>query len=393
MEIGSSVLSIGDCRRAPGNAGPSFRAQVDGEELEIEFSGDCQVTAIGSLYLAIALLDAMATGRSLYLDASLPVNARLMANLPALQGIYCTWNSGLKRVPVEAASVVESVVQPGGMSFFSGGVDSNYTLARHSDSITHLVTLNSFEGARERSDWEVFTDIQGRVAKRAGKQLVCVSGNFGQFGRRRGIIRPFQHGLDMGGVASALGFGVTYIPSSTSCDCIIPWGSHPVSDPLWGGGDQRIVHDGLERRRLEKLAGIGDQRYLLDHLQVCWESAHDNCGQCAKCIRTMVGLKLLGLRSGALPELQSYALANSMWISDDGAVPYFRDIAMEAAARGEAELEKLMRRKLWRYAVRSNASGLLTLLVPGPPGSLVRRWLHGKQNGAWITMSSVNREF
>ncbi|MBN7796852.1 hypothetical protein [Parahaliea mediterranea] len=387
-----SVLQIGACRATSKDNGTSYCARIDGEDVNIEFHGNCQVTAIGSLYLAVSLLQAMATGRPIHIDESLPVNARLMANLARIQGIFSSWNHGLKPVPVEAAAVVETAVQPGGISFFSGGVDSNYTLHREMDSITHLVALNSFEGTFARSDWEAFTQTQGRIAQQAGKQLVCVTGDYGPFCRKRGIVRYFQHGLDLCGVASALGFGVSYIPTSMTFDWIFPWGSHPVSDPLWGGNDQKIVHHGLERR-LEKLASIAQQQYLLDNLQVCWQSAHDNCGQCVKCLRTMVGLKLLGLRSQSLPELADYALAGEMWIGNEAAVPFFRDIAMEAAERGELELEKMMRRKLWRYTVRHHGGILLDLLAPRPMKKTVRRLVHGKQNQAWITMSEVNPGF
>jgi hypothetical protein len=80
----------------------------------------------------------------------------------------------------------------------------------------------------------------------------------------------------------------------------MPWGSHPLVDPLWSTGTVEIVHDGCEATRSDKAARIATSETALRHLRVCWgyREAYDrgiyNCGHCAKCLRTQVDLYLAG---------------------------------------------------------------------------------------------------
>ena len=51
----------------------------------------------------------------------------------------------------------------------------------------------------------------------------------------------------------------------------------------------------MELNRVERLALISQYPVLLDNIRVCWmDSAAYNCGQCEKCLRTMVALEGLG---------------------------------------------------------------------------------------------------
>ena len=67
----------------------------------------------------------------------------------------------------------------------------------------------------------------------------------------------------------------------------------------------RLIHDGAVTRG-EKLTFIKDSAVALDNLRVCFQVGHDrvNCGECEKCLRTMVGLYLEGAleRCTTLPD-------------------------------------------------------------------------------------------
>jgi hypothetical protein len=51
-----------------------------------------------------------------------------------------------------------------------------------------------------------------------------------------------------------------------------------------------VTHLGAELRRNLKLEALLDEPLVQRHLRVCWENraAKGNCGECEKCVRTMV---------------------------------------------------------------------------------------------------------
>jgi hypothetical protein len=53
-----------------------------------------------------------------------------------------------------------------------------------------------------------------------------------------------------------------------------------------------VTHVGAEQRRAMKLAALVDEEVVQRHLRVCWENrtATGNCGECEKCVRTMLAL-------------------------------------------------------------------------------------------------------
>ena len=68
-----------------------------------------------------------------------PVSATLLACLPAIQDIYQAWVPDARRVSVQAAEVIDDCDQRGGIvsgsaSFFSGGVDSLFTLIKNRET-------------------------------------------------------------------------------------------------------------------------------------------------------------------------------------------------------------------------------------------------------------------
>jgi hypothetical protein len=99
----------------------------------------------------------------------------------------------------------------------------------------------------------------------------------------------------LGAVALLLSplFSRVYIPSSHDYSQLVPWGTHPLVDPLWSTDDLEVVHDGCEATRLEKTALIASHDVALRHLWVCW-GGRFNCGDCNKCQRTILALQALG---------------------------------------------------------------------------------------------------
>lgn len=75
-----------------------------------------------------------------------------------------------------------------------------------------------------------------------------------------------------------------------------PWGSHPLIDNNVKWADIRVVHNGYELGRTEKVAYMKSSLQLLSYLRVCYSSLSSyNCEHCEKCLRTIVGLILNGI--------------------------------------------------------------------------------------------------
>ena len=75
-----------------------------------------------------------------------------------------------------------------------------------------------------------------------------------------------------------------------------PWGSRWDVDPQFSSATLQIQHFGAEFGRVEKLQSIAHEDLVRRYLRVCWEnrSSDSNCGQCEKCVRTMLILEACG---------------------------------------------------------------------------------------------------
>lgn len=64
------------------------------------------------------------------------------------------------------------------------------------------------------------------------------------------------------------------------------------SMPLLGSDNLEIVPAGLSMTRVEKTIFLSDFKPAYDNLMVCW-AGHKSCGECDKCIRTLVALDFI----------------------------------------------------------------------------------------------------
>ena len=242
------------------------------------------------------------------------ISAKLHAALDTIQTILTQWWSELHRVPVSATprGADDSVTSiPGtSASFFSGGVDSFYTCLKHAGEtgspqaprLTHLVHMEGVEKPLEQSvDVTSLRDDLRRAADHYGLDLVFGRTNIRSVFPLSWSMYYHGAGLSSIGLSLAAGFRRILIPSTHSFRHLLPWGSHPLLDPLWSTERLEIVHDGCEVTRVEKTASIASDPFALQQLRVCLRNraGPGNCGRCKKCIRTMVTLAALGALSQA----------------------------------------------------------------------------------------------
>lgn len=233
-----------------------------------------------------------------------PLDRTTRANLPRLQALVAEhWPElPLRPVRVEASDATPS---PGGDRigvFFSGGVDSLYTLLTNRDRVDDLILLRGFDiGLEPELDdvWEEVVAAGREVAAETGTRLIPVRTN----------IRPLLEGLrchwgvSHGAALAHVGLLLQpwlreiYIASSFDIEHVSPWGSHPETDPLWSTDTLRFIHHGIETNRLGKIRSISASPVALRTLRVCNNvQLHGtyNCGRCYKCLPTMLALDIAG---------------------------------------------------------------------------------------------------
>jgi hypothetical protein len=138
---------------------------------------------------------------------------------------------------------------------------------------------------------------------------------------------------------------------------LFPWGSHPFLDPLWSTEWCELVHSGCEADRPAKARFIADRHpALLKHVRVCWQDGRTtNCGQCEKCLRTMVDFQIAGVTEHcdslprtidpvAIRRLKLSAAALPFWthVQDCQSLPpSIRDAARKAVADSRVSITPL----------------------------------------------------
>ena len=256
----------------------------------------------------LTLLPAMKKGVPIALPGDL--SPRLLTSSADIQAIFRLWNPSYEAVALDARRRAPDGAQASGVGcFFSAGVDSFYTAVKHQDEITHLIYLRTgFDRTEPAADENLRA-----AAEELGKPLIELETNVRPIANAFAV--EFADYSSAPLAAAALLFQSTFekvfIASSFSYLALTRWGSHPLIDPLWSTESLEFVHDGCEATRPMKLAMLADNDVAMRRLRVCHRTGVDgaggatvNCGECPKCIRTMINLRAAGAagRCATLPD-------------------------------------------------------------------------------------------
>jgi hypothetical protein len=368
------MMKVTDIRLQSTDTTQELSATIDGFHLWYRFPAGYRISTRGDTFLAAALLPAMRAGETLVIEGA-PVSRTLLRGIAKIQEIFHVWNPDFKIIDVHAETDEAELGNAGVSSFFSGGVDGTYTFLRHAEEISHLVFI---KGVDIQIDNDALFDAalanNRRFADAYGKTLLAVETNIRRFCHPRGVPWGSTYcGSGLASVALALGFSRTYVASSMTFADLIPWGTHPLLDPLWSTEATTMVHDGAEARRSEKLREISRSRQALDILRVCWQDAGYNCGRCEKCVRTMVALRLLKLSSPNFPPLTSLEPLRRMRVVVDSDVMEFEDNLVLARQTGDHEVAAAIEKIIRRYRLRTLFVDLDTQLTAGRMKRAFRR--------------------
>ena len=266
-------------------------------------------------WLVAMLPHALPTGETIVSD--IPADAALLENLKGLIAVWCEWYPQYLpptiRAPV-APLILDTSPNPKSAVFFSGGVDSWFTVLRHAPEresaaigrVDDLITVHGFDIPLDaRNEFEKLHATLARGAQALDRPLIVVRTNL----RRNGSLWVkgwgwLTNGAGLASVALILEkrYGKVLIGSSYPYGSLFPWGSHPMTDCLFSTRALAVKQDGASFNRTEKTALVARHAIALAHLHVCWKNgAASNCGICPKCIRTMATLQLLGAYETANP--------------------------------------------------------------------------------------------
>jgi len=306
---------------------------------------------------ALALVPAMKKGQSLTVEGAFVEG--LESQIGRFQEIFSCWYPEFQNITVSAtggARAADTKPVAGAAVFFSGGVDSLFTLLKHQEEITHAIFVHGCDIPLERESHRAMVSERLKEACREFRLvLIEVETNLLAFSDPKAHWGYHYHGSALAAIAmmASASFGKVFIGSTAMWRDLYPWGSHPLTDPLWSIPELEIVHDGCEARRVDKLQLLSTDDRALRHLRVCWENEEDayNCGRCEKCLRTMVGLRLVG----ALDRCPVFAVPLDLEVVRMLRFPrgshHWEDMLQRAEVAGDdAELADAM-----RVAVRRNA--------------------------------------
>lgn len=250
----------------------------------------------------LAILAAMRTGNDLRVEGAL--SETFLQGVKQYIEIFTRAFPDFKPIKIVSASTYNAEVSDPPSkrcaSFFSGGVDSFYTLFKGAGEITDIIYIHGFDVRLDDIARRAAIDkMASNVATELGITYRAVESNMGKVLQDFGSWPAHSHGLALIAVARLMAGTLkeVRIPSSFSIAEQKPWGSWLLTDPLFSDERMQIMHDACEARRMDKVKSLAREPLFLRHVRVCWERVDgmSNCCQCEKCMRTMTSLSIIGV--------------------------------------------------------------------------------------------------
>jgi hypothetical protein len=342
-------------------------ATVNGKELFFESEGT-ELDAAPEAFASALLPDAVDAGVRLVSEAPLdPIWIRNAAR------VLRVWN-GWWGTPAQAEAVLVAATDGRNHApapradvglCFTLGVDSFYTLLRSTWNVSRLIIAHGYDvKLGDETRMAAIRESLEQVARVTGASPAIVRTNLREHPAVGWENWPRTHG----GPLAALGhvcrdtIGELLISATKPYYADAPWGSHWETDPGWSSARVRVSHVGAERRRNDKLAAMLDEPLVQQHLRVCWENRAPagNCGECEKCLRTMLVLE----SHGRLDDFPVFPDRSSLGACIDALPAAIPDVVPVYATA----LAKIRDRRL-----RSAVERLIERSLPSPGPPRVRR--------------------
>lgn len=366
-------MRVTGVRVIPGEHAVRVEASVLDQVLFWEVPHHASFERRGEPFLTALLPVAMQRGTAVELPDELPVDAAFVANLDQLQVIFARWFPELRPVAIRASLAPRQVPTRGRATGYSGGIDSSYTLDVLGSRIDSALLIDGIEFRTDHP--ELFEGVRSTLAEALsgrGLTLITARTNVKTFGRELGLKWSVALGSALASTVHAVGFAQYHIAASNSWENLRPFGSHPLTDPLWSSAATQIEHHGAEFNRVDKIAYLADVPDLFDHLRVCFQGTAYNCGHCHKCLMTMSGLRAVGATSAALPRLDDPRLLRTLDIAHDGHLLDWTEMFLPGLEQRDPEFHRELSRLVQRYRWRRVLRNLDEVMTKGR----IRRLMH-----------------
>jgi hypothetical protein len=249
------------------------------------------VEAIGSAFA----IPAATTGRKLAVES--PADLVWLDNARQAQAIAARW-WGYAPTGITAAPGPVTPALPSGRHTalcFTCGVDSFYSLLHGNHQVAHLMFVLGYDiELTDRPRAQAAETSVRRVAAGVGIKASVIRTNLRTHKAFRATNWEHTHGGALAAIGHLASDEVDRLLIAASYPRVFdrPWGSHWALDRFWSSSRLAVTHVGAEKWRAEKLVALMHEPLVHQHLRVCWEnrSPIGNCGQCEKCLRTMLVL-------------------------------------------------------------------------------------------------------
>lgn len=243
----------------------------------------------------------------------------------------------------------------GSAAFFSGGLDAVHTLVNHLDEKPALISIwgsdiqyenvagwqNVHSGIEEYAQEYSLPDV---VIRSTFREFDCEGVLHHRFSEqlKDGWWHGVKHSIGLLGHAAPYaylhGLSTVYIASSNCpADGKVRCASHPTIDNHVRFANCKVVHDGFEFSRQDKVRSVVDYCRRTGEkvsLHVCWESqSGGNCCYCEKCYRTIIGIVI----EGGNPQEYGFAHAGE-------SISRARDILI-----GQQKMAKAVAKNYWTH--------------------------------------------
>ena len=263
------------------------------------------VSVTADPFAVTMLPPAMAAGESVEIVP--PVSPQLLLSLHRVRDMLDAWFPEFHHAEIQATPRARELRPLSGRAatFFSGGVDSFYTLLKYLRAerlpapMTHVIFMRGIETRLELvKGFEDSLRLNEEIARELGVEVIVGETNIRTTSRLHWEKRYVGSGLAATALALAGGLDYVCVPSGASYLDLLPRGSSPLIEERFSSEDVRILTDGAEVSRAEKVGRIveWDRDTVLNYLRVCIENDGGayNCGECYKCVRTAVALAASG---------------------------------------------------------------------------------------------------
>lgn len=309
----------------------------------------------------------------------------LFANLADFQDAFSSFQ---RRAPApiefsadEIAPAPRRAPESGGITAFSGGVDSCFSAFRHTP-LSSLTPKRPLRAALMMHGFDIPLADEATFERAATRSRRMIDDTglafFTGASNLRELPVPWEKTFAAAVAASlsffqpAFAFGL--VPSCHDwTHSHFENGSNPVTDPLLSSFAYQIIHDGTRYGRIEKLRHLGEWPAALRDVRVCWQGHQldRNCCRCEKCLRTMLMLRVAGVTDApAFPEPIDLRSVERVTIKSKGGLDEFSYLLSEARRLGVNEpwiapAERALRRNRRRQLLSNGIRAVAGKLPPG----------------------------